>query len=538
MSSSSRHLFKNASITTVLGGLGVATGVVTDALILGAFGMGYQTDAYFSAVTLPLLLTSVFNVQCPRVLVPAFAECFGSEEPSDRWRLFSNLLTTGFFILGAVSFAGMALSNVIIPIQIPGLTSSTVSLAVSLNRILFWLVLTQGLGAILQSLLFSQQRFLIASSGKLVTNLLTIALVAVARRRMGIHAVAAGLLLGSMVQLASLMMALGRRGLRYRWVFSPGDPKLREIIRSFAYPLAGHTLGETSTLVQNFLGSFLSSGSLSAIRYAARIVQALAGIFLGSVVQVTLPMISTAAASNDLRGQRRTFLEGFQLLSLVGIPICLWLIVASQPLLILLFERGAFSRASAVLTGTIIGLMTPDLFLGRVAGITQLVFYANKDTKVPFNSALIYTVAHVVFATILVRAIGVYGFPIAMCLASLSYATYMIVMVERRFGPMGWMELRSFAGRLVVASAVGAIGYSLGAHLAGSFAVSYSIAKVTNFVVPTTAGIATFSMAAVALGLVDRRFLFFGVERDGVARDDGLGPVQPAVDVALIGETE
>jgi peptidoglycan biosynthesis protein MviN/MurJ (putative lipid II flippase) len=172
-----------------------------------------------------------------------------------------------------------------------------------------------------------------------------------------------------------------------------------------------------------------------------------------------------------------------------------------------------------------------------VAGITQLVFYANKDTKVPFNSALIYTVAHVVFATILVRVIGVYGFPIAMCLASLSYATYMIVMVERRFGPMGWMELRSFAGRLVVASAVGGVGYLLGAHLAASFAVSYSIAKVTNFVVPTTAGIATLAMAALALGLVDRRFLVSGVERDGVASDDRPGTGQP-VDVALIGETE
>jgi hypothetical protein len=72
--SSSRKMFKNAGITTVLVGLGVASGLILDALILGTFGLGYQTDAFFTALAIPLLLTSVFSVQCPRVLIPVFAD--------------------------------------------------------------------------------------------------------------------------------------------------------------------------------------------------------------------------------------------------------------------------------------------------------------------------------------------------------------------------------------------------------------------------------------------------------------------------------
>src|SRR5713226_1693362 len=143
-------MFKNASITSTLAGLGVASGLILDALILSAFGVGYQTDALFTALTLPLLITSVFSIQGPKVLIPVFTEYFSCNDQAAAWRLLSNLVTTGFFVFVGICFAGMALSGVIVPLQIPGLESKAISLAVWLSRILFWLILCQGLASILQ----------------------------------------------------------------------------------------------------------------------------------------------------------------------------------------------------------------------------------------------------------------------------------------------------------------------------------------------------------------------------------------------------
>jgi putative peptidoglycan lipid II flippase len=508
-----RHIFKNASVMTTLSGLGVASGLVVDALILGAFGMGYETDALFTALALPQLLTSVFSVQCPRVLIPVFAECFSHEEQEAGWGLVGSLLTTFSLLFTAVGIAGVALAGMIVPLQIPGLGPNAISLAVSLSRTLFWLVLFQGLASILQSVLYSQDRFFVGASGKLVTNTVTIVVVAFARRTLGIQAVAAGMLLGSLVQLSALATALGVRGFRLRWVFRPAEPRLVAIVKSFGYPLAGHTLGDASTIVQNFLGSFLGSGSLTVIRYAARIVQAIAGILLGSVVQVTLPMISKYAAAQDLDGQKKTFLEGIRLLSIIGVPVCVWLILAAQPMLILLFERGAFTRTDAVLTATIIGLMTPDIFLGRIASLAQSLFYANKDTKIPFISTLIYTAAHTLFASVLVRWLGVLGFPIAVSLASLSFAGYMIVKAQSRFGAIGWRELRGFGARLAAASAVAVVGFRLGGMAATLGGASDWLAKLVDFAVPTGSGACSFVIGALAFRLIDGRFFLPGGER-------------------------
>lgn len=506
-SATGHFIFRNASTTATLGGLGVISGLILDALILGAFGAGAQTDAFFTALSLPLLITNVFSAQGPKVLVPVFSEYFRHRDDAAAWTLLSNLITTVFCILMGVCGLGVLLSAIIIPIQIPGLESQTITLAVWLSRLIFGLVLCQGLASILQSVLYAQHRFLISSSGKLVSNTITIVVVVLGHAHLGIEAVAAGMLLGSLVQLILLAAALAKHNFRYRWILRPTDPKLRQIFGSFRYPLTGHVLGESGMILQNILGSFLGSGNVTVIRYAARIVQAIAGVLLGSVVQVTFPLMARHAAANDLRAQRKTLLESVRLLMVVGLPVCIWLVLAAESLVVLLFERGQFSRADAVLTGVLIRLMVPDILLSRVVSVTQTLFNANMDLRTPLVSTAIFTVSHTVFAIVLVSMFGVFGVPIAVVLAALSNTIYMIVKLQRRFGPIGWGELRDFPVRLAATCALGGGGFAVGVKLATLTTVSYSVAKILSVAVPSALAVCLFVAGALSLRLMDGRLL-------------------------------
>jgi len=502
----SRHyLFKNASITATLSGAGAVSGLILDALIVSAFGVGYQTDAFFTALTLPLLLSGVFSIQCPKVLVPVFSEYFNRNEHTDAWVLLRNVVTTCLFGFAGICLAGIALSGVIVPLQIPGLESRTISLAVRLSRILFGLVLCQGLASIMQSVLYARHSYLISCSGKLVSNLVTIIVVVLSHGNFGIQAVAVGMLLGNFIQVALLALVLATHGFQYRWMLKPTDPKLRGILRSFRYPLMGHVLGESGMILQNVLGSFLGSGSVTVLRYASRIVQAIAGILLGSVVQVTLPLIAKYATANDLRLQRKTLLESIQLLSVVGLPVCIWLVLSAEPLVVLFFQRGAFSAADAALTALIIRFMVPDLLFGRFVSVTQTLFYANSDLRTPLLSTIIYTAVNTVFAVVLVRLLGVVGVPIAVSLASVSNTIYMMSRLQRRFGPVGWSEMRGFTCRLAGTCVVGGGGFAIGTKLVTITTVSYSLTKFLAVAMPTAFGMCLFIMGAFLFRLIDSR---------------------------------
>ena len=511
-SSTWNYIFKNASTTATLGGLGVVSGLLMDALILSAFGVGSQTDAFFTALTVPLLITNVFSAQCPKVLIPVFSEYFRHHDHAAAWDLLRNLLTTTFCVLVGIGSLGVALSPIIVPLQIPGLDPKTIAVAVWLGRLIFAIVLCQGLASILQSVLYAQHRYLVASSGKLLSNTLTIMVVVLSHGHFGIESVAAGMLVGAFVQVVVLASALSTHNFRYHWVLKPSDPKLREILRSFRDPLAGHVLGESGVILQNVLGSFLGSGNVTVMRYASRIVQAIAGVLLGSVVQVTFPLMAKHAAANDLGAQRKTLLESIRLLTVVGLPVCIWLMLTAEPLVVLLFERGEFSRADAVLTGVLIRFMVPDILLGRIVSVTQTLFNANMDLRTPLISTVIFTVAHAVFALLLVGWLGVLGLPIAVSLASLSNAVYMIVKLQARFGPVGWSEMRDFPFRLAATCAMGGGGFAVGAKLATLTTVSYSVAKFLGVAMPTALGMCLFIAGALSFRLIDSR-LWLAVER-------------------------
>lgn len=506
--SPSRHyLFRNASITATLSAAGVFSGLLLDATILSLFGLGYQTDAFFTALTIPMLVINVLSIQCPKVLIPAFTEQFLRDEWSSAWQLLNKLICAGGVIFAVISLLGVAVSGLIVPSQIPGLETRTIVLATSLSQVLFSLVLLQGLGAIFQSVLYARHRYLVSASGKLISNVPALLLLIFVHDRFGIHAVALGLLAGGIAQIVILFIALHRDGFRYRWV-NPADPQIRALIRSFRDPFLGHVLAESRTIIQNIVGSFLGSGSVSVLRYASRIVQAIAGILLGSVVQVTFPLIAKHAAANDLKAQRKTLLESIELLGLIGVPISIWLVLASRPLVVLLFQRGEFSSSDAAVTGLIIGLMVPDILLGRLVAVTQTLFYAHMDMRTPLISTLIGVLAHAVFALSLVVALGVVGLPLAISLASISNTAYMILKVQERFGPVGWSELRMFAVRLAATCLVGVAGFLIGTRLSAAANMSALLAKVLAVAMPAAFGTCAFILAACLFRLIDARLFF------------------------------
>ena len=158
----------------------------------------------FTALTLPLLITNVFAAETPKVLIPVFSECFRRQDDAAAWELLNNLLTTTLCALLGVWVLGATLSAIIVPIQIPGLEPATIAAAVRLSRLVFGLVLCQGLASILQSVLYARHRYVLCSSGKLLSNVLTISVVVLCHGRLGIEAVAAGMLVGNFVHVVVL----------------------------------------------------------------------------------------------------------------------------------------------------------------------------------------------------------------------------------------------------------------------------------------------------------------------------------------------
>jgi putative peptidoglycan lipid II flippase len=504
---STKYLIKNASISTFWRALGIVSGAVLDAVILARFGLGKETDALFASLAIPTLITSALELQAPKILIPAFTRCTEDEGSEAASELVSTLIST----FAAILFVGVLLLSTfahwLIRIQAPGFQAGALHLGIRLFLILAWLTFFQGVAPILQSFLYSRHRFLVPSLGKFMTTFPAIVVVTLYHEKLGIYSVAAGMVFGSLLQLLFLATTARTHGLNWRLRWRPTEPKVREIVKNFGHPMLGHILSESKMFVENFMASLLGGGSLSVLRYASRIVEAISGVLLGGIVTSSLPLISAYASEKNLVEMKKSVRDAIRLIAFLSLPISCWLIFAGQPMIVLLFQRGRFSGVDAAHTAMLIALLTPYVIFGRLIGITQTPFYAKLDTKTPLLSVILFFGLYATTVALLTRTIGIYGFPIASSFASVMTAVTMSALLHRTFGPLGWKLLKKFGMQMTVVMALTICAFAIGQLIGGQFLSESLAAKLVRFLVPTALGFTAFLGAAFSFRMLGRRHL-------------------------------
>jgi putative peptidoglycan lipid II flippase len=510
---STKYLIKNASISTIWRAVGIVSGAVLDATILAHFGLGSETDALFAALAIPTLITSALEIQSPKILIPAFTRCTEDEGNEAASELVSSLITTFAAILcgGAVCLSIFA--HFLIRVQAPGFKANAMQVGVRLFLILAWLTFFQGIAPILQSFLFSRHRFLVPSLGKFMTSFPAIIFVFLYHARLGIYSVACGMVFGGVLQLILLVTTAKRNGLVWRFRWRPAHPKVREIVKMYGHPMLGHVLSESKMFIENFLASLLGGGSLSVLRYASRIVEAISGVLLSGIVTSSLPLISVYASEKKMREMKNSVLDAIRLISFLALPVASWLIFAGQPMIVLLFQRGKFSGEDAAHTALLIALLTPYVVFTRLIGITQTPFYAKLDTKTPLLSVILFFGLYAGTVALLLKPLGIYGFPVASSFASIMTTVTMSALLHRAFGPLGWKMLKKFGMQMTLVMGLTICAFAIGQFVGGQFLSETFAAKLIRFLIPTAFGFTAFLGAAFAFRLVRKSHLEAMVSR-------------------------
>ena len=220
--------------------------------------------------------------------------------------------------------------------------------------------------------------------------------------------------------------------------------------------LVGVSVAQISLMINSQIASHLGTGAVSTLVYADRLMElptALLGVALGVVLT---PQMSAARARGDAAGYSGLLDWGLRLVLLLALPCAVALIVFGQPMVAVLFHRGAFD-ANAV-------AMTTLAVMGYGAGVIGLVgvkvaapaYYAQQDMATPMRVAIVALVLTQVLnaALILGAGMGVAALALSIGLAANANAAILLWGLRRRghYAPTaGWS---GFALKVVLASAV------------------------------------------------------------------------------------
>jgi putative peptidoglycan lipid II flippase len=446
-------VYKNSGIIGITAAGGAVFGFFLQLLVAYYFGAGGTTDAFFMAQsTSELLGKLLMGGSVTAVFIPLFVHRLAKGKEDEAWALglnIVNIMACAYLVLIVCIWM---FSGTFIHIIAPGFSGDTYNLTVSLLRILLPSFLFLFLVEFATSMLHSFKEFTLPALLRLVQPIVSIISIVSLVHVIGIYALAIGIVVGSIAQLAILVGGLVRRGMRYRFFINMKDPALKDLTR-LVYPfLFSILVTQGAGIVYRILVSTLEEGSLSALKYAEKITQLITIIFLNSVTLVIYPLLSEKASLKDSDGMRSTLGSSIRLVVFSTLPLILAVALLRQDIVSFLYQRGSFSPQDALFTSIALLYLVLGLTTTGISSIFGHAVLALQKTKAAVAITIASQVVAISLFILLVPYMGFAGLALASSLVPLSSALLYYLYLNRFIPSLHTIFIHATYGKTIILS--------------------------------------------------------------------------------------
>jgi putative peptidoglycan lipid II flippase len=431
-------------------------GLARNIILAATFPAATALDPYLAANRVAeTLFLLVAGGALGSAFIPTFTGLLVRDERDPAWRLASgvgNLVTLALTLLALVAalLAPQIVRYVLAPgfADQPGLFATTVELL----RIQLISAVIFGVSGLVMGILNAHRVFLVPALAPSMYSIGIIIGALVFAPAMGVRGLAWGVVLGAslhlLVQIPSLLRLKGEYFRTLGWA----NPSVREVIRLMLPRLLGVAVVQINFWVNIRLASRMPPGSVTALSYAFALMLMAQTVIAQSVATAAMPTFSAQYALNrldEMRGSLAAALRGVLLLS---VPASLGLILLREPLVAVLWQRGAFTARTAEMTAWALLWFAAGLVGHSVLEVLSRAFYAMHDTKTPvlvgagaMGLNIVFSVAFSLwFARVGWLPLG--GLALANSLATALEAALLFALMRRRMDGIHGAEVaRGFA---------------------------------------------------------------------------------------------
>ena len=432
-------------------------GFVRDATIAAVFGAGGGADAFIVAFRVPNLWRRlVADGALTVAFIPAFLDIAAREGRPSAFRMAGAAIGRFALLLCGAALLGVWAAPGVVSLLAPGFSDRPELFrdTVELTRIMMPFLPLAGAAAVCMGVLQALDRFAAPALSPVCLNLAMIGAVAATSGRGGSAAVAlaAGVVIGGILQLGLQLGALSRAGFRFRAGNGRAVSGLGRLAARTVPAALGSSVFQVNVLVGTLLASFLPEGRVAALYYADRLVEFPLGLIGAALATAALPSLSRCAAAADWDALGDDARFALRLTMFLTIPAAAGLFALREPIVALLFGRGAFDPGAIrwtaeALAGFAVGL---PAFAGT--RVVASACFAAGDARTPLLAGLGAISVNAALGFPFREQWGLPGIALALAVASAVHFGLMAAAIRRRIGPLCDRAFRKSACQSVAGS--------------------------------------------------------------------------------------
>ncbi len=390
---------------------------------LTQLGPGVATDALFAGMTIPQLVLAVISGSLMHVLVPLLAGESEERLRHDAWAFLT--LVGGLF--GLLALLLYALAPWWVPLTVPGFDVAGQALTVALTRIQLIGMVFAAINGVQWAAYHARQQFVWAEFTPILASAFALLLLVWALPRYGV--IAAAVISTLRMGLQTILLA---RGMGRPVLVDLKNPAIREAWQRIKPLLLGTTYYKTDPLVDRFLLSGSSSGSLSLYYLAQQIYGAASQVLSKAIATPLMPILSALHKSGDRVGFRRAYYRRLTAVGWISLAGLLVTGLVGQSLLSILVGHGNFGAENVKELWWIL-IWLGGIFIGGVSGqICSSTFYACGDTVTPTRMSIFTYTAYIPAKVISFYFLGVMGLALTTSFYYIANLLLQILLLEKK----------------------------------------------------------------------------------------------------------
>lgn len=362
--------------------LGAGSALAFTIVVAARFGSDRITDIVFNALILPSSITVILGAMLPPAIVTVFRSAQVARGEEEAWRFARSALRLLLLGAAALTLAGGLASPLLARAVSPGFAAPDVALCARYMALAFLLVWFSVFSLILKGFLNANESFLLPALDTFCLNAVSIAFVYAASRPLGALALVAAAVAGNVVKV--LMVLPSRPARRLLAASAPWiHPEMRTL-GALLWPMAIQTgVYSLNALIVRALATRIPmEGALSHITYAEKVAYMPGDLLVMAVGTVMLPALATRFAEQDAAGMRRLVTIGIRAAWVLAVPAAAGLFLLAEPIVRLLFERGAFDSSDTRETAAVVRVLAVSLLGGGQVVLSQALYAAHRTRTI------------------------------------------------------------------------------------------------------------------------------------------------------------
>lgn len=446
-------------------GLMVATiiakvlGFGRELVLASSYGASMYSDAYITAMNIPLVIFTIIGTTLGTVLIPMYFEVNSNLGEKKALKFTNNVFNIVIVLCIVLAIIGFIFTEPLVKIFAMGFEGQTLKVAINFTRITIIGIVFTGLSYVMTAYLQIKNNFTVPGLVSVPKNIIIIGSI-ILSVKYNPYIMIWGTLLGMSTEFLFQLPFAIKSGYKYQPYINIKDEYIKKTAWLIGPVLIGVAVNQINAMIDRTLASTLVEGSISALNYANKLNGFVMALFITSVAAVIYPMLSKLSSEDNKEKFASSVVQSINSVILLVIPISVGAMVLATPIVKLLFQRGEFDARATSMTAIALVMYSIGMVAFGLRDILGKVFYALQDTKTPMINGAIAMVMNIVLNLILVKYLQLAGLALATSISAIVCIFLLFGNLKKKIGYFGQDKILKTTLKSIVSSiAMGVVTY-------------------------------------------------------------------------------